>query len=100
MAAMLLVSRVFVGGRGAATETMIATYLSSDVAGAWALFLADVHASDPAEGPQLPPEPDPRAVADERLFLAHLLRPTTRWQPDLARLRAGGARIIVGIGTE
>lgn len=88
--------------RRAATETMIATYLSGDVAGAWALFLAEANLdpSDPADGPQLPSEPDPQAVDDERFFFAHLLRPTTRWQPDLARLRAGGARIIVGIGSE
>ena len=27
-----------------------------------------------------------------------MLRPTTRWQPDLAALRAAGARVVVGIG--
>lgn len=85
--------------RRATTDTMISTYLSGDVAGAWALFLAEAHI-DPADGPQLPAEPDPQAAADERFFFTHLLRPTTRWVPDLPRLQAGGARIVVGIGDD
>jgi pimeloyl-ACP methyl ester carboxylesterase len=88
--------------RRAATDAMVATYVSGDVAGAWALFLAeaDIDVPDGADGPQLPPDPDPQAVADEAFFFTHLLTPTTRWVPDVDRLRRGGVRIVVGIGEE
>jgi pimeloyl-ACP methyl ester carboxylesterase len=84
----------------AAVDDMIATYLRGDVGGAWGRFLADADIVMPAgdTGPVLPPEPDPQAAADERFFFEHLLRPTTRWQPDLDALRTGSTKIVVGIG--
>lgn len=88
--------------RRAATDAMVATYVSGDPAGAWALFLAEanIEMPDGADGPQLPSDPDPQAVADEAFFFTHLLRPTTRWVPDPEALRSGGVRIVVGIGEE
>lgn len=88
--------------RRAASDRMVATYLSGDAAGAWALFLAEanIEMPDDGDGPQLPPEPDPQAVADEAFFFTHLLTPTTRWVPDTEALRRGGVRIVVGIGEE
>jgi pimeloyl-ACP methyl ester carboxylesterase len=91
--------------RRAATEHMIATYLSDGPAAAWAEFLAAaaIHLPD-GEGPGGPiphaAERDPQEVADERRFFLHELRATTRWQPDLAALRSGPARIVVGIGEQ
>ena len=41
-----------------------------------------------------------QAAADEYYQFAHMLRGTTRWQPDLDRLRAVSTRIVVGIGEE
>lgn len=84
----------------AETDDIVATYLSGDVAGAWAKFLAqaniDVGAKDLAADRTV--EPDPQVVADERFFFEHTLRPSTRWQPDLEALRTGWPRIVVGIG--
>ncbi len=83
-----------------AVEDMIATYLRGDIGGAWGRFLADANIVMPAgdTGPALPPEPDPQAAADEKFFFEHLLRPTTRWKPDLDALRTGSTKIVVGIG--
>jgi pimeloyl-ACP methyl ester carboxylesterase len=84
----------------AAVEDMIATYLRGDIAGAWGRFLADANIvmSTGQTGPALPPEPDPQAAADEKFFFEHLLRPTSRWKPDLDALRTGSTKIVVGIG--
>lgn len=43
---------------------------------------------------------DPRVVADERRWFTHELRKTSRWEPDLAALRATGDKIVVGIGRD
>jgi pimeloyl-ACP methyl ester carboxylesterase len=47
-------------------------------------------------------QPSPEQVARMRAttghFLAHLLRPTTHFQPDIAALRAAPARIVVAAG--
>jgi clorobiocin/coumermycin A biosynthesis protein CloN7/CouN7 len=48
-------------------------------------------------------EPSPEQMARMRAttdhFLAHLLRPTTRYRPDLRALRAASTRIVVAGGT-
>jgi pimeloyl-ACP methyl ester carboxylesterase len=48
-------------------------------------------------------EPSPEQAARMRAttdhFLAHLLRPTTRFRPDIGALLAAPARIVVGVGT-
>jgi pimeloyl-ACP methyl ester carboxylesterase len=47
-------------------------------------------------------EPSPQEMARMRAatgqFLAHLIRPTTRYRPDIEALRAAPARIVVGRG--
>ena len=43
-------------------------------------------------------EPDAQAIADTTYQNTHMLRPTTRFVPDVAVLRAAGARVMVGIG--
>ncbi len=57
-------------------------------------------AGPPAGGPQWQPSPEQiaRMRATTGHFLAHLLRPTTDYQPDIAALRAAPARIVVGAG--
>jgi pimeloyl-ACP methyl ester carboxylesterase len=84
----------------AETDDLIATYLGGDVLGAWAKFFvqADIAIPEGAVEQMFGGERDPQAVADERFWFAHEMRPTTRWQPDLAVLRDGPARIVVGIG--
>jgi hypothetical protein len=43
-------------------------------------------------------ERDPRQLADEHHWFAHEIRATTRWRPDVAVLRDGTPRIVIGIG--
>ncbi|WP_432979596.1 alpha/beta fold hydrolase [Dactylosporangium sp. CA-233914] len=77
--------------RHAAVEDIIATYESGDVAGAWKKFM--VNAGVPGEPPA---GPNP----DERFWFCHEMRGTTRFRPDVAALRDGGARILVALGEE
>jgi len=57
-------------------------------------------ASQQADAPRW--QPSPQQVARMRAstdhFLAHLIRPTTRYRPDIAALRAAPARIVVAAG--
>ena len=82
------------------TEDIVATYLTGDIGGAWAKFLsqANIVLTDDELAAAWPAEPDPQAIADERFFFAHTLRPTTFWRPDLEVLRNSPSRIVVGIG--
>ncbi|MER7002384.1 alpha/beta fold hydrolase [Dactylosporangium sp. NPDC000555] len=84
--------------RHAAIEDIIATYESGDVPGAWKKFLVNAGAPPPPhlEGPP----PDAQQVADERFWFLHEMRGTSRFRPDVAALRAGGARIVIGLGQE
>jgi len=43
--------------------------------------------------------PTAQMVANGNRFLAHCLRPVTRYRPNIAALRATPARIVVGRGT-
>jgi clorobiocin/coumermycin A biosynthesis protein CloN7/CouN7 len=56
--------------------------------------------SQPADAPRW--EPTPEQIARMRAttghFLAHLIRPTTSYRPDIAALRAATARIVVAAG--
>ncbi|HEX8630181.1 MAG TPA: alpha/beta hydrolase [Catenuloplanes sp.] len=83
-------------------EDMIATYLAGDVRGAWVKFLSSANIDLPDEvlEEMIGGERDPQVVADERYQFAHMLRATTRWQPDIAALRSAATRVVVGIGEE
>jgi clorobiocin biosynthesis protein CloN7 len=53
-----------------------------------------------ADAPQWEPSPEQlaRMRATTEYFLAHLLRPTTRYRPDIEALRAASTRIVVAGG--
>jgi pimeloyl-ACP methyl ester carboxylesterase len=87
---------------GEATDDIIATYLAGDVRGAWVKFLAvaNIHLPDEVLEAMIGGERDPQIVADEHFQHAHMLRPTSRWIPDLATLRSAPTRIVVGIGEQ
>jgi clorobiocin biosynthesis protein CloN7 len=53
-----------------------------------------------ADAPQWEPSPEQlaRMRATTEHFLAHLLRPTTRYRPDIEALRAASTRIVVAGG--
>jgi pimeloyl-ACP methyl ester carboxylesterase len=88
--------------RNAATEDIIATYTSSGRAAAWRKFLADANILMPEEASEYAfgGELETQQAADEDHFFLHELRPTTHWRPDIAALRRGTTRIVVGIGEE
>jgi pimeloyl-ACP methyl ester carboxylesterase len=84
------------------TDDMIATYLAGDTMGAWRMFMAiaNIHLPDELVEQMFGGERDPQTVADEHFQYAHMLRPTTRWIPDVAALRSAPTRIMIGIGEE
>lgn len=84
------------------TEDIIATYLSGDVTGAGRKFLAvaNIYLPDEVFEQMFGGERSPHDVADEHFQYAHMMRPTTRWQPDISALRSATTRIVVGIGEE
>jgi hypothetical protein len=86
----------------AEADDMIATYFAGDVIGAWTKFMAlsGIFLPEGMIEQMFGGERDPRQVADERRWFAHELRPTIRWEPDLAALREVPAHIVIGIGEE
>jgi pimeloyl-ACP methyl ester carboxylesterase len=53
-----------------------------------------------ADAPHWEPSPEQmsRMRATTEVFLAHLIRPTTRYRPDLETLRAASTRVVVAVG--
>ena len=86
----------------AGEDDYCATYLAGDAVSAWNKFFAQANISIPPQAVQemFGGQRDPQQVADERFWFAHELRHSTRWQPNLALLRAADVRIVVGIGRE
>jgi pimeloyl-ACP methyl ester carboxylesterase len=86
----------------AQTEDVIATHLSGDVTEAWKKFLVLANITMP-EGVfehVFGRDREPQEAADEHYQYAHMMRPTTRWRPDLAALRSVSTRVVVGIGEQ
>jgi pimeloyl-ACP methyl ester carboxylesterase len=86
--------------RHAGNEDVIARWLAGDYAGSWKAFLdnADIHLPEGAFEAMFAAEPAPQAIADTHYQNAHMLRPTTHWQPDITALRSAATRVVVGIG--
>jgi pimeloyl-ACP methyl ester carboxylesterase len=86
----------------AQTEDYVASYLAGDVLGAWAKFFAaaDIALPEGAVEQMFGGEREPQVVADERFWFAHELRASTWWQPDVAALRDGPTRVVVGVGED
>jgi clorobiocin/coumermycin A biosynthesis protein CloN7/CouN7 len=80
------------------------TYQAGEADQAIGKFMALAGVGNPAAQDEGAPrwEPSPEQVARMRAttahFLAHLIRPTTGYRPDIAALRAAPARIVVGAG--
>lgn len=47
---------------------------------------------------QQPPAPTEKQQADDELFFLRMLKPFTRYLPDVAALRSGRPRVVVGVG--
>ena len=86
--------------RHAGSEVVIARWLAGDHVGSWRAFLENANIQLP-EGvfeAVFGGEPDAQALADTTYQNTHMLRPTTRFVPDVAVLRSAGARVVVGVG--
>lgn len=86
----------------AEVEDIIETFHREGQFAAWLKFMISAGfdlGDDPAAGPP-PGESAEQDLADSRRFFSHELRGTTRFRPDIARLTAGPARIVVGIGVD
>ncbi|TDC83423.1 alpha/beta hydrolase [Micromonospora sp. KC606] len=83
-------------------DDMIATYLAGDRLGAWRMFLAtaNIQLPEAAVLAMFGGEPQPQEAADERYQYLHMLRGTTRFRPDVAALRDGPTRVLVGLGEQ
>lgn len=85
----------------AATEDIVATFHRDGVGAAMMKFLTNagiMREGEPVPGPE--GEPSAQDLADGARFLAHELRGTAGYVPDIAALRAASARIVVGIGAD
>jgi len=80
------------------------TYRADGAGPAMAKFMAHTGlGGDPgqqAEAPRWAPSPEQmaRISAATEVFLAHLIRPTTRYRPDLEALQAASTRVVVAAG--
>ena len=54
-----------------------------------------VEAADGAAGPPVPSE---KQQADDEVFFLRMLKPFTRYQPDVDALRSGRPRIVIAVG--
>ncbi|MEV0808745.1 alpha/beta hydrolase [Micromonospora sp. NPDC050200] len=83
-------------------DAMVATYVAGDRLGAGRQFLATANIELPEEVVQamFGGDPDPQAAADEHFQYVHMIGGTTRFQPDIAALREGPTRVVVGLGEE
>lgn len=86
--------------RRAGREETIRLWFAGDRVGSWRRFLANAAIEMPEEmiGAIFGGDIDAQAQADGDYQNAHLVRPSTDFAPDVERLRAGGARLVVGIG--
>jgi len=85
-------------------EDIYATYLTDGADKAMQKFFAHAGLGDAAgqeaDAPRWEPSPEQmaRMRATNEVFLAHLLRPTTYYRPDIEALRAAPARIVIAAG--
>lgn len=86
----------------AGTEDISATFLAGDRTGAWRKFMAQANIAMPEEVFEMMfgSERAPQEAADERFWFTHEFRPSTFWQPNIAALRGGLVRILVGVGSD
>jgi pimeloyl-ACP methyl ester carboxylesterase len=82
----------------AKTEDIIDTFHREGVGAAMATFMANVGFDVNPEGAPVVSQPSQEQIAYGTRFLAHELRGTAHYVPDIAALTRGPARVIVGIG--
>jgi pimeloyl-ACP methyl ester carboxylesterase len=80
------------------TEDIVETFHREGLAAAMTKFMVNAGFEVSAHGAPVAPEPSPQRIADGTRFITHELRGTARYQPDIAALTRGPARVVVGIG--
>ena len=55
-------------------------------------------AADDQDNDAVPPEPSAKQQADDELFFLRMLKPFTRYAPDVTALRDGPVRVRVAVG--
>jgi pimeloyl-ACP methyl ester carboxylesterase len=85
-------------------EDIYETYRTDGVDKAMYKFMVHAGLAPGGDGEAPAWQPTPEQVARMRatseVFLAHLIRPTTRYRPDVAALRDAPTRVVVGIGAD
>jgi pimeloyl-ACP methyl ester carboxylesterase len=87
----------------ARVEDVYDTFRREGQGPAWMKFGAVVAGDAPFDPAQMVPDqgpPSAQMIANGERMLAHSLRPTTYYRPDLAALRAVSDRIVVGVGAD
>jgi pimeloyl-ACP methyl ester carboxylesterase len=82
----------------AKTDEIIEALHSDGVAAAMAKFMANAGFDVNPEGAPVASEPSPEQIAHGTRFVAHELRGTATYLPDIAALTRGPTRVVVGIG--
>jgi pimeloyl-ACP methyl ester carboxylesterase len=82
----------------AKTEEIVATFQRFGVAAGMAMFMANAGFDVNPEGAPVTSEPSPQQIAHGTRFLAHELRGTASYLPDIAALTRGPARVVIGLG--
>lgn len=83
----------------ARTALVVDTYRAHGAAAAWGAFMGAAGWDDDADGPE-PAQDDEQLERESARFFLHELVWTTTWVPDDAAVRAGAARVVVGLGEE
>ena len=83
-------------------DAIVATFHSGDRVGAMRLFLksAGIEMPEPVFQAVFGTEPDAQGLKDERYQYEHLMMPTVSWRPDVAALKDGPVRLVIGIGED
>jgi len=86
--------------RRAETDDIVETFHKEGIGAAWMKFMSTSGLAAGGDGaPAAPPgEPSEQDLADSARFFAHELRGTSRYVPDVAALKAGSTRVVIGIG--
>lgn len=87
--------------RLAEVDDIVATFHRDGLEAAWAKFMA-TSGLDRDDDASAPPDfqPSEQDLADSARFLAHELRGTTRYLPEVEALRSSSTRVVVGLGVE
>ena len=85
----------------AKTDDIVDTFRRQGVGAAWMKFMTNAGFDVGGGGAPGPAgEPSAQQLSNSRRFFEHELRPTARYLPDIAALRGGAARVVVGVGAE